>query len=322
MDDAILLKELTPVAERLLERHLATAKEWHPHEYVPWSRGRDFEPGEEWEPSEVAPSEAVRSALFLNLLTEDNLPYYFAHIDKTFGLDHPWGYWTRRWTAEEMRHATVIRDYVVVTRAIDPWALERARMHQVTTGEVPEPPSVPEVLVYVTLQELATRIAHRNTGKHLADPRGFQVLARVAADENLHHLFYRDLATGALEFAASDMVVAMAKQVRTFQMPGTGIPDFNAHSKIIASAGIYDVEILYEQVLAPVVRNHWRLESLEGLTPEAEEARTVILRHLERLAKVAARHASRRAEAAAAADAAPGAAGGRAEVRDGLSARA
>ena len=297
MDDSILLKELTPAAERLLERHLATAREWHPHEYVPWSRGRDFEPGEEWEPTDAAPSEAVRSALFLNLLTEDNLPYYFGTIDRVFGADHPWRFWTRRWTAEEMRHATVIRDYVVVTRAIDPVALERARMHQVSTGEVPEPPTVAEALVYVSLQELATRIAHRNTGKHLSDPRGYDVLARVAADENLHHLFYRDLVTAAIEVAPSDMVLAMAAQVPTFQMPGTGIPHFNAHSRLIAAAGIYDVNIFLEQVLIPVVRNHWRLESIEGLTPEAERARAKLVRHFDRLAKVAARYASRRAEA-------------------------
>jgi acyl-[acyl-carrier-protein] desaturase len=236
--------------------------------------------------------------LFLNLLTEDNLPYYFGTIDRIFGQDHPWRYWTRRWTAEEMRHATVIRDYVVVTRAIDPVALERARMLQVTTGVVPEPPSVPEALVYVTLQELATRIAHRNTGKHLSDSKGYDVLARVAADENLHHLFYRDLVTGALEVSPSDMVLAMAAQVPKFQMPGTGIPDFNAHARLIAAAGIYDVEIFHEQVLVPVVRNHWRVESLQGLSGEAERAREQVLGHLDRLGRVAARYASRRAEAA------------------------
>jgi acyl-[acyl-carrier-protein] desaturase len=298
VDEAILLKELTPVAERLLERHLATAKEWHPHEYIPWSRGRDFEPGEQWEPSSVAPSPAVRSALFLNLLTEDNLPYYFSTIDRVFGSDHPWRFWTRRWTAEEMRHAMVIRDYVVVTRAIDPVALERARMHQVSTGEVPEPPTVAEALVYVTLQELATRIAHRNTGKHLDDPRGYDVLARVAADENLHHLFYRDMVTAAIEVAPSDMVLAMAAQVRPFQMPGTGIPDFSSHARLIASAGIYDLEILYEQVVVPVVIKQWRLESIEGLSPEAERARDQVLRHIERLGRVVARQVNRRAEKA------------------------
>jgi aminoglycoside/choline kinase family phosphotransferase len=34
--------ELEPVAERLLNRDLSMAKEWMPHQYVPWSLGRDF----------------------------------------------------------------------------------------------------------------------------------------------------------------------------------------------------------------------------------------------------------------------------------------
>ena len=41
MDGREILHELEPTVESLLERHLATAKEWFPHEYVPWGRGRD-----------------------------------------------------------------------------------------------------------------------------------------------------------------------------------------------------------------------------------------------------------------------------------------
>jgi len=53
MDDAALISELEPTVEVLLERHLAGAKEWFPHEYVPWSRGRDFVAGDAWDPREV-----------------------------------------------------------------------------------------------------------------------------------------------------------------------------------------------------------------------------------------------------------------------------
>src|SRR5687767_1059873 len=187
MDDASLLRELEPVAARLLDRHLGTTKEWFPHELVPWSRGRDFAPGEAWEAPPL--DEGVTSALYVNLLTEDNLPYYFQTIDAVFDGDGAWPTWTRRWTAEEGRHAIVIRDYLTVTRALDPVALERARMHQVSTGQVPQPTSVTEGIVYVALQELATRIAHRNAGKALDDRAGYEVMARVAADENLHYLF-------------------------------------------------------------------------------------------------------------------------------------
>jgi acyl-[acyl-carrier-protein] desaturase len=60
----------------------------------------------------------------------------------------------------------VLRDYLTVTRMIDPVELERARMHQVSTvARCPPPTTRTDGIVYVTLQELATRIAHHNTGK-------------------------------------------------------------------------------------------------------------------------------------------------------------
>ena len=59
------------------------------------------------------------------------------------------------------------------------------------------------------MQELATRIAHRNTGKLLEDRLGYEVMARVASDENLHFLFYRDLVTAALEVDPSTTVIAL-----------------------------------------------------------------------------------------------------------------
>src|SRR5262245_18154449 len=71
VDDAALLAELSPVVGDLLDRHLATAKEWFPHEMVPWSRGRDFADGEEFDPTDANLPPAARSALLLNTLTED-----------------------------------------------------------------------------------------------------------------------------------------------------------------------------------------------------------------------------------------------------------
>lgn len=288
MDIQTLALELEPIGTKLLERHEATATEWFPHEYVPWGRGRDFVSREEWwDPADTEDS-PVRSALLVNLLTEDNLPYYFRTLSD-FGRDGPWGEWTRRWTAEEGRHAIVIRDYLMVTRAIDPIALERGRMQQVSTGESPEFSDFRAALVYTTLQELATRIAHRNTGNALDDPAGKAVMSRVAADENLHYLFYRDIASAALDLDPSGMVVAMDESVRSFTMPGTGIPDFAKHARLVAAAGIYDYTIFLEKVLKPVILSHWRLPEREGLNDEAEAARDRLLRYLGRLEKVAAR---------------------------------
>ena len=290
---ADLSTALVPVVEQLLERHLATAKEWFPHELVPWSRGRDFEADDEWSAEDAGVPEEARAALIVNLLTEDNLPYYFASLSNG-SRDGAWAEWTRRWTAEEGRHAIVIRDYLTVTRTVDPVALERGRMQQVSTGAVPWYDEPAEGLVYTTLQELATRIAHRNTGELLDDPAGRAVFRRVAADENLHHLFYRDLATAALELDPSRMVCAMDVVVRGFEMPGTGIADFARLARVIASAGVYDFSIHHRQILVPIVLERWGLADLTGLDPEAEEARDRLMAFIDRLGSIAARADARR----------------------------
>src|SRR5207248_2829015 len=102
------------------------------------------------------------------------------------------------------------------------------------------------------------------------DDWGFKIMKRVAADENFHFLFYRDLVTAAIKIDPSALVIAMEKQVRTFDMPGTGIPGFNEHAKAIARAGIYDMQIHYDKILVPVVLGDWAVESLEGLSAEAD----------------------------------------------------
>jgi acyl-[acyl-carrier-protein] desaturase len=293
MDDRALLEELEPTVARLLDHHLAKAKEWFPHEMVPWSRGRDFEPGEVWDAEEYPLPDEVRSALFLNLLTEDNLPYYFHTIQNVFG-DGAWGEWARRWTAEEGRHAIVIRDYLTVCRALDGRQLERARMRQVSAGITPEPENPADTMVYVTLQELATRISHMNTGKLLTDRPGYEVMARVAADENLHYLFYRGVTDAAMAIDPSMVVLAIDRQVREFAMPGTGIDDFPTHAARIAKAGIYDFVEHHDHILLPLVVRHWKLESLEGLDGDAEEARERVLRYVRRVGSAAGRLRERR----------------------------
>jgi acyl-[acyl-carrier-protein] desaturase len=301
-----LLAELTPHAERFYERHLEKCKPWYPHETTPWSMGREFAEGEKWDANEYPLPDPVRSALFVNLLTEDNLPYYFETINRVFGRDTVWRQWSHRWTAEEARHSIAIRDYLTVTRAIDPWALEDARMGQMSAGEVPQPATPIDGFVYVALQELATRISHRNTGNllqeegadHPGTAAGYDVMARVATDENFHYLFYRDITTEAIAIDPSSAVLAIERQVKDFEMPGTGIVGFAKHAATIAQAGIYNLSNHHSQILVPVVLRFWGLEKLEGLSAEAEQARTRVISHINRLGKLAERMASRMAEKA------------------------
>jgi acyl-[acyl-carrier-protein] desaturase len=284
-----LSEALEATSGDLLARHLARSKEWFPHQLVPWGQGEDCRPGAT--PAAACPlPPGVASALFVNLLTEDNLPHYFHAVAGAFAFDSAMGEWSRRWAAEEQRHAIVIRDWICVTRQLDLVGLERARMQQVSTGFRPggRAQTLSDGLVYLALQELATRISHWNTGQ-LLDSDGSAIMRRVAADENLHFLFYRDLATAALAADPSEVVLAIDRQVTAFEMPGTGIEGFAGHAAAIAAAGIYDFRVHYEQILLPVVLTHWGLESVEGLSPEAEVAREHALARIARLKRVADR---------------------------------
>ncbi|MCH8148952.1 MAG: acyl-ACP desaturase, partial [Planctomycetes bacterium] len=225
------------------------AEEWFPHEYVPYSQGRDFDT-EPWTPDHSRLTGVAQIAFEVNLLTEDNLPSYHREIDRMFGRrDSAWTTWVHRWTAEEGRHAIVMRDYLTVTRGVDPVGLERARMRTVEAGYDGQDRDALHGMAYVSFQELATRISHRNTGRHSDDPVADRIMARIAADENLHMVFYRDAISAALTLAPSATVTAIADEVIGFEMPGSVIAGFGPKAAQIADAGIYDLRGHHDDVV-------------------------------------------------------------------------
>src|SRR6476620_2096968 len=197
-DERSLLNELEPEAGRLYDRHASVAQEWFPHDFIPYRLGRDFD-REPWTPDQPRLSGIARTAFEVGLLTEDNLPSYHRLIYGMFGRgDGAWINWVGRWTAEEGRHAIVLRDYLTVTRNIDPVLLEQGCMEQVGKGYERDTIDPLRGLAYVALQEVATRVAHRNTGRYSSDPVADRIILRIATDENLHALFYRDIMSAAL----------------------------------------------------------------------------------------------------------------------------
>ncbi|WP_405163359.1 acyl-ACP desaturase [Nocardia sp. NBC_01499] len=315
-----LLTELEPVAEANVNRHLSMAKAWHPHDYVPWDEGRNFAAmgGVDWDPSQSRLSDVAKAAMITNLLTEDNLPSYHRVIAENFSQDGAWGTWVGRWTAEENRHGIVLRDYLVVTRGVDPVELENARMIAMTTGFDPlavakygnvDPIDVPDTgfllgVAYVTFQELATRLSHRNTGRVCDDPIADKMLQRIAADENLHMIFYRNMCGAALDLVPDQAIEAIALTLMNFQMPGAENPNFRRYGVLMAKHGIYDMRQHLEDVVMPVLRI-WKIFERDDFTAAGEQTRDKladylakyerdILKFEERRDRIAARQATKR----------------------------
>jgi len=208
----------------------------------------------------------VRVALALNLLTEEGLPHFHRLIASRLGEETFWQKWNNMWTAEENRHALVLRDYCKATGIFNMGNLERMQFSFLREGFDPKYERSPYVVfVYSTLQERATQIAHSRTG-HAAneyEPTLNMILEKVAADEARHFMFYRRVFSEILKLDPVGALSATEKVFQAFDMPGRNIPQFSDMSTVVRRSGIYGprdyLEILNEQI------RYWKIDSLCGL---------------------------------------------------------
>jgi acyl-[acyl-carrier-protein] desaturase len=145
----------------------------------------------------------------------------------------------------------------------------------------------------VSFQELATRVSHRNTGAATGDPIAEQLFARIATDENLHMVFYRNVMEAIFELEPDQAMVAVLNNIRDFAMPGHGIEGFGRKAVEIAVAGIYDLRQHKDDVVMPVLRK-WRVFEREDFGAEGQQARDELAVILEELEVGAARFEERR----------------------------
>jgi len=271
---AELLKEIEPEVEQLFASHLKKSKRWYPHEVLPWGAGTDFNK-QPYEPSSVRPE--VVASLETNLLTEDNLPYYHAKIEQMFPEDSIWQRWNRRWTAEEGGHAAALRDYLYLSRVMDPKQIEDNRLVMMESGYDRTFNDALEIFAYTAVQELATRVSHLRTGQLADEECALKLCSLIARDENFHFIFYRGVCNEVLRRAPDLMLQALFNQLSTFEMPGATMSGFELKKAMIADAGVYGAREHRDQVLKPVL-SFWGIDSLTGLSEKGQRAQEKILK--------------------------------------------
>nr|MCH9722740.1 acyl-ACP desaturase [Actinomycetes bacterium] len=161
-----------------------------------------------------------------------------------------------------------------------PVELEELRVEQMTRGFSPGQnqqgdlfaESLFDSVMYVSFQELATRVSHRNTGKACHEPVAEQLLARISNDENLHMIFYRDVSAAGLDIAPNMAMQSLYRILKNFKMPGYTVPEFRRKAVIIATGGVYDPRIHLEDVVMPVLKK-WRIFEREDFTGEGARLR-------------------------------------------------
>jgi acyl-[acyl-carrier-protein] desaturase len=270
-----LVESIDPQVEQLMADHLARRSHWYFHDIVPWERGESFR-DKPWDASQCTISENARTSLVLNLLTEDNLPYYHSLIERYMPDTSAFKKWNHLWTAEEGQHAIGIRSYLLTSRNCDPDELEDDRLATMTNGYHPSYGDPTEIFAYTAAQELATRVSHRNAGKITDDPAAFELMKNIAADENHHFIFYKGVMQAMIDQSPSSVLEGIYTTLTNFQMPGVAMPNFLRRSIEVAKAGVYNLRIHRDRVVVPLLKD-WKIAELTDLKPAAAELQEKIM---------------------------------------------
>jgi acyl-[acyl-carrier-protein] desaturase len=246
-----LILELEPVVERELRRHLDSEDIWYAHDYVPFEQGENFAflGGKDWDPSQVTLPKVVTDAMEILLIIKDNLAGYHRELVFSFILEEKFGRWLGRWTAEEHLHAIVLRNYLVVTREIDPTANEDVRVEHVMKGYRADTYSQVERLAFMAFYEREHAVFCRNLEAQITEPTLKALVGRIAKDEERHEEFFSNLVAHLLTTDRDEMVTAIARRAAELDVVGGDIDAYADKVAHMAEAGIFGPEQL-RQVIA------------------------------------------------------------------------
>lgn len=236
-----LILELEPVVGANLARHIDTVDPWYAHDFVPFEQGQNFAflGGKDWDPSQVTLPKVITDALEILLIEKDSLAGYHREFVEHFILEDKWGRWIGRWTAEEHLHAIALREYLIVTREIDPDENERVRMEHVQKGYRADQYSQVETLVFMAFYERACAEFSRNLADQIDEPVLKGLIARIAGDEERHEEFFSNLVAHCLDYVHDETVAAIAARAGELKIVGADIDAYAARQAGLAEAGIF-----------------------------------------------------------------------------------
>ena len=245
-----LIVELEPVVERELRRHIDSEELWYAHDYVPFEQGENFAflGGNDWDPSQVTLPKTITDALEILLITKDNLAGYHRELVFSFILEGKFGRWLGRWTAEEHLHAIALRNYLVVTREIDPTANEDVRVEHVMKGYRADTYSQVERLVFTAFFEREHAVFCRNLEAQITEPVLKELVGRIARDEERHEEFFANLVSHLLSYSREETIAAIAARAADLDVVGGDIDAYADKVQKMADAGIFGRDQLRQVV--------------------------------------------------------------------------
>ena len=292
-----VLRLISPTVDKMTETHVGKRKLWFSSDFLPANEKLSEEDdrilAEARKNAKTIP-DSVRASLVMNIITEEGLPHFHRFIAFHLGDEPTWRRWNFLWTAEEDRHGNVLRDYIRDTRLFDFRKVEQLQYDFIEAGFDPFNSRAPyQTLVYTSLQERATQVAHRNTGKLVADrePLLHKILARIASEEAQHFNFYRKAFREVLACDPNLALEAILKVMPSLNMPGIRMPGFRPMAELIRRTRIYGLWE-YKEIVEEAIK-YWQIEVQKNLNDLGHKAQDTIMALPKRI-QTAAEHLERR----------------------------
>ena len=274
-----LLYALEKAIPEIMEEHHAAAEAWNPHDWVPWDDGRNFAflGGVDFDPDQPAPLPADAAAAVLALLlTKDNMPSYHRLMAQKASIFGAWQQVIGSWTAEDNRHSIALRDYLVVSRLVDPEVAENLRLHHITKGKLQSPVSLTDYQILDVMALLAVHelqcVAFEE--KLLADSDNevlTAIVSRILHDDRVQAKTFTNFLNAGVDANISELVTAVDKAISEMELIGADVDNFgdlDLIAKYNADASAYVASTLVADL---------KLQSLGGLSDKDEAARLRIL---------------------------------------------
>ncbi|MCF8570369.1 acyl-ACP desaturase [Gordonia sp. HY002] len=275
-----LITALEKALPEISEEHAEAALDWNPGDWVPWDKGRNFAflGGEDFEPGQETLSPTAAAGLLALLLTKDNLPSVHRVLSIHFPPFSDWRQLIGVWTAEDNRHSIVLRDYLVVTRAMDPVEAENYRRIHVVAGwkQTPE-----EIAGLGPLDVLAILAVHENQCAHFItklieyaeDPDLVTILEKIRIDDATQAAMFQAYLMAGAVADQETTVLAVDRALASIEHIGSDVADFDTQREYITD--FEDAES--DAAIAAKLVQELKLDSLQSLSEEAEAARARIL---------------------------------------------
>lgn len=289
-------------------------KAWQPQDFLPdTTTDAWLENIKEFREMAQGVPDDVLIVLIGDMITEEALPTYQTLLNTFEGCDDPtgtsdsaWARWSRGWTSEENRHGDLLNKYLYLQGKCDMRSVEVTIQHLITNGFNPGAKKDPyRGFVYTSFQERATKVSHGNVGK-LARTYGDKNLARICAqiagDEGRHEKAYQQFSEEILKRDPNGFMMVYGDMMRgMITMPAEEMTDgvnpnlYADFSEVAQRLGVYTA-IDYADILEHL-NKRWELESVDGLSAEAEKERDYLCKLPERFRKLAERSMNKKKKA-------------------------